>query len=522
MTKKWLISWVGGTDLKASQGKLPGGLLGPIASALMDKNLGKFDKVHLLTNYDYEESKVYCEWLETQCGYTDSQVDLYPVELSSPIEYDEIYAAVCKELTAARLPSVDIDLTIHLSPGTPAMVTVWVALSRTRFPAKLIQTSSKQFGTLPVNFHFDLTNAFLPEFLQREGQRIAELHRRIVDQQDPAFRKILYRSEKVREQVELARRYAAYPKTPVLIFGETGTGKELFARAVHDSSPRAKGPYKAINCGAIVRELANSELFGHKKGAFTGANVERKGLFELADGGTVFLDEIGELPLDSQVRLLRTLSNEGEITPVGSTDPIKVDVRIVAATHRDLEKEVAEGRFRQDLFFRLAGGILRLPPLRERDGDLALLVDQLMTAHNDDAKLRPGAQQKKLSPEARNVITTHTWPGNIRELQSTLLRAAVWAQTELITASDMQAAILKLGNSASEVLDRSFTQGFVLQDVLDEVSRHYIHRAFKAGQGRKSKAAKYLGFDSYQTLDNWRERLGMFNEDSADESVVMR
>lgn len=515
MTKKWLISWVGDTDLRASKGKLAAGQLGPIASALADQNLGKFDKIHLLTNYDFDESKKFCEWLEQQSGYSSSQVDLFHVELSSPIDYDEIYAAVCKELTKARLPSEDIELTIHLSPGTPAMTTVWVALSKTRFPAKLIQTSPKQTGALPVNFQFDLTNAFLPEFLQRDSQRIEGLQKRIVDQQDPAFQKILHVSEKVTQQIELARRYAAYPKTPVLILGETGTGKELFAKAVHDSSIRYSKPFIVVNCGAIPRELANSELFGHKKNSFTGASADRKGHFEVADGGTLFLDEIGELPLDSQVRLLRVLQ-EGEVTPIGATMPIKVDVRIVAATHRDLEKDVAEDKFRQDLFFRLAGGILRLPPLRDREGDLDLLVDQLMSAHNDDAKSRIGAQQKKLSPEARNVIATHAWPGNIRELQSTLLRAAVWAQTELITERDMQAAILKLGTSEGRVLDRSFTPGFSLQDVLDGVSRHYIERAFKAGQGRKSKAAKYLGFDNYQTLDNWTKRLSMFDEDSTE------
>lgn len=523
MTKKWLISWVGDADIAASKTDLPNGPLGPIATALLDPAISKFDKLHFLTNYEgrigqkytFADVQDYCSWLEQKCNYPENRVDLFAVTLSSPIAYDEIYTAVSNELHTAGLPSDEIDLTIHLSPGTPAMTTIWVALSRTLFPAKLIQTSDRQSGVLPVNFQFDLTNAFLPEFLQRDSQRIEELQRRIVDQQDPAFQKILHASEKVTQQIELARRYAAYPNMPVLILGETGTGKELFAKAVHESSTRSDKPFVVVNCGAIPRELANSELFGHKKDSFTGALKERKGHFEVANGGTLFLDEIGELPLDSQVRLLRVLQ-EGEVTPVGATIPTKVDVRIVAATHRDLEKDVADGKFRQDLFFRLAGGILRLPPLREREGDLDLLVDQLMTAHNEDAKQRPGAQQKRLSPEARVAIASHSWPGNIRELQSTILRAAVWAQSELITERDMQAAILRLGTSPNQVLDRSFTAGFSLQDVLDDVSRHYIERALKAGQGRKSKAAKYLGFDNYQTLDNWTKRLGISNEYSTE------
>lgn len=515
MTKKWLISWVGGTDLLAGKGELKDGQLGPLASALIDKTAGEFDRVYLLTNYNFAETQAYCRWMEQTCGYADSKVDLYEVELSSPIAYDEIYAGVCKELKAAHLPSDDIELTFHLSPGTPAMATVWIALSRTRFPAKLIQTSPKQTGGLPVNFQFDLTNAFLPEFFQRDEERVEHLQRRIADQKDPAFKDVLHASERVSQQIDLARRYAIYPNTPVLIFGETGTGKELFARAVHDSSPRADKTFVVVNCGAIPRELANAELFGYKKGAFTGASENRKGYFEVADGGTLFLDEIGELPLDSQVRLLRVLQ-EREVTPVGSTTPIKVDVRIVAATHRLLERDVADGKFREDLFFRLAGGILRLPPLREREGDLDMLVDHFMNIHNEDAVKRTGTQQKKLSPEARNVIAGHTWPGNIRELQSTLLRAAVWSQSELITERDMQAAILKLGNSENQVLERPVTQGFSLQEVLDEVSRHYIEKAFRVGKGRKSKAAKLLGFDNYQTLDNWTKKLGLSFDDAVE------
>lgn len=511
MKQKWLISWVGEADLRASEGSLPNGGTGPIAGALLDVSAPKFDKIHLLTNYDFDRTVKFCAWLEQRCSYPSSKVHPYHVELNSPIDYDEVYAATTKELHAAGLPSEDRELTFHLSPGTPTMAVIWVTLARTQFPAQLIQTARDR-GVLPVTFHFDLANAFLPGFLQSRDDRNERLAKRIIDAPDPAFGRILYRSEKVGHEIDLARRYAAFPSLPILILGETGTGKEWFARAVHDSSARKAKKFEAVNCGAIPKELANSQLFGHTKGSFTGATANHKGVFEIANGGTLFLDEVGELPLDAQVRLLRVLQ-EGEVMPVGATNVVKVDVRIVAATHRNLEKEVSEGTFREDLFYRLAGGILRLPPLRERDGDLDLLVDKFLDDLNERAQNAPDIQRKTISPEARIAIAGHSWPGNIRELQSTLLRASVQAHGDTITAGDIDKAILKRSASETQILDRPFASDFSLQDVLDEVSRHYIRKAFQLSRGRKKRAAQYLGIKHFQTLDNRVESLGMNIDD---------
>ncbi|MFC5771732.1 sigma-54 interaction domain-containing protein [Thauera sinica] len=436
--------------------------------------------------------------------------DLYHVELSSPINYAEIYEKVSAELKQARLPREEVELAFHLSPGTPAMAAIWIMLAKTRFPARLIQTS-QQRGLEQVDFPFDLASDFLPEYLKRSDDRIE----RLTDgrQTAPEFDKIIHRSLVVAREVERARRIAAFD-VPVLVLGETGTGKELFAEAIHASCRRSPKPFIAVNCGAIPKELANSELFGHKKGAFTGADRERAGHFRTAEGGTLFLDEIGDLPLDTQVRLLRALQ-EKEITPLGASHPAKVDVRVIAATHRDLQADVAAGRFREDLFHRLAVGVLRLPPLRARGEDLNLLIDYFLERINADAAMRSEAQRKEISPEARKVLLAHAWPGNVRELYHTLVRASIWSTGTDVTADEIREALLvALPKDDAQILGRALHKGFDLQGLLDGVAHHYLVRAMAQTGNRKKQAAELLGFSNYQTLTNWLRKHGLENEDN--------
>jgi len=511
MTRKsWLVSWVGRTDHEAAEQEAGAGL-GPIATALSDAK--RYDRIYLLTNYPFEKSRSYCAWLREKVGYPDDKVDLFGIELRSPIDYASIYTEVSKNLKDARLPRDDVELTFHLSPGTPAMAAIWIILAKTRFPATLIQTSRER-GLEPVDFVFDLASDFLPEFLKRSGERIDRLAAGPADA-GPRFAKILHTSEVVRSQVALAQRLAVH-EIPVLILGETGTGKELFAEAIHATSSRTGKPFLAVNCGAIPPDLANSELFGHKRGSFTGATSNRKGHFLEADGGTLFLDEVGDLPLETQVRLLRALQ-AGEITPVGESSPVKVNVRVIAATHRDLIADVATGRFREDLFHRLAVGILRLPPLRERGADLPLLLDSFLKQINADARGRPEAQEKIVTPDAQALLLAHSWPGNVRELYHTLLRASIWSVGAEIGSADVTAAILRPAQKDAGLMDRPLAPGFQLQQVLDEVSRLYMSRALEQAGGRKSAAARLLGFSSYQTLDNRLAKLQMSNDSRADE-----
>lgn len=513
MKKKWLISWIGESDHKAAENPRDDNV-GPIANALLAPI--HYDRVFLLTNYAHQRSVDFCNWLEKKTSYKD--IDLQDIELSSPTNYAEIYQNVCTTLIDIKLPSEDVELTFHLSPGTPAMAAIWIMLAKTRFPATLIQSAKKiledgsnTFTIESVNFSFDLANDFLPEFLQRTDARIERLTT-ISPEAAPEFAKIIHRSELMREQIDLARRFAVH-NVPILILGETGTGKELFADAIVKVSRRAVGPFVAVNCGAISKDLINSELFGHKKGAFTGADANRNGHFQAADGGTLFLDEIGDLPLDAQVRLLRAIQ-QGEVTPLGETKPVKVDVRIIAATHRDLMAEVSAGRFREDLFHRLGVGILQLPPLRDRAEDIELLIDHCLFQINADSEDQPEWQNKIISQKAKNILLEYPWPGNVRELYHTLLRAAIWSRHSEISEADIHKNLILLPSQRADILGQRLHKGFDLQQVLNQVERHYIERAMNKASGKKKLAAELLGIAHYQTLTNRMARIGLNLEDN--------
>ncbi len=495
-----LVSWIGHTDLKAAEGDVGAGI-GPIAQAAAFKH---FARIVLLGDYPEDRMRGYLDWLRTR---TRAALDLRPCTLSSPMHFGDIYRAarqVLSELTAD--PSPAPALTIHLSPGTPAMAAVWIILAKTRFPAELIQSSAAhgvQIATVP----FDIAAEFLPDVLHQADRRLGALSAGEPPAR-PEFGAIVYRSGVMHRLLQRAQK-VALRSVPVLIEGESGTGKELLARAIHAASPRRERPFIAVNCGAIPAELVESELFGHDKGAFTGAARERKGVFEAADGGTLFLDEVGELPLAAQVKLLRVLQ-EQTLTRVGATRPIRVNARIIAATNRQLVTEIREGRFREDLFYRLAVAVLKLPPLREREGDLNLLIDRLLEQVNRESEEDPGYQHKDLSPGARNLMLGYHWPGNVRELLNTLHRAALWSEGTTIAEEDLREALLLFPVSENaDVPARPLTAGFNLSDLLAEVARHYLERALDEAQGNRTRAAELLGLKSYQTLKNWMEKYGI-------------
>ncbi len=276
-------------------------------------------------------------------------------------------------------------------------------------------------------------------------------------------------------------------------------------------------PYDFVGGGTVVENLCRGHFpYGPggaapgREGAFTGANSDRKGHFELADGGTIFLDEIGELAKPIQVKLLRALQ-EGEVTAVGSSEGRKIDVRIIAATNRTLVNEVANGNFREDLFYRLAVAIIKLPPLRERAGDISLLIEALMKQVNE-AAAPIGIKHKKISVGGRNVLLQHDWRGNVRELLNTLQRAAVWSDDEVIGQEAIKDAIMmapKAPTPSDAILNRRLDDGINLQELMAGVARHYLERALDRTKGNKTQAAKILGFGNYQTLTNWLNRYGI-------------
>jgi DNA-binding NtrC family response regulator len=492
--RKVLVTWIGNTDLRApTDGHSVGD--GPIAQALAAR---QFDEAWLLSDHGDRLVVPYIQWLKQ---HTSARIEVVHEGLSGPTDFGQIYQAALRNVQRAVGDRArDTTLTFHLSPGTPAMAAVWILLGKTRFPAELIE-SSRDHGVRTASVPFDISVDFIPDLLRGPDERLRE-GSAAEPPAAPEFADILHRSRVMSRLVQRARRVAVR-NVPVLLEGESGTGKEMLARAIHRASPRRERAFVPVNCGAIPAQLVESELFGHERGAFTDAKEARKGYFEAASAGTLFLDEFGELPLPAQVKLLRVLQ-EGEVVRLGATRPTKVDVRIIAATNRDLTHEIAKGAFREDLFYRLAVAVLRIPPLRERTGDLGLLLDRLMDQVNMEAASEPGYQGKKLSAGARNILSAHPWPGNVRELLNTLRRAAIWSDGVAISSEDIRDALLPPHDQRSRnILGRPLGSGLNLADLLKEVAQSYLRRAMDEARGNKTTAAKLVGLSSYQTLTNW-------------------
>ncbi|MCL4150633.1 UNVERIFIED_CONTAM: hypothetical protein GTU68_012182 [Idotea baltica] len=272
-------------------------------------------------------------------------------------------------------------------------------------------------------------------------------------------------------------------RTSVLIKGESGTGKELVARELHGRSKRSSSPFIALNCGAIPEKLLESELFGHKRGSFTDATEDRTGLLQEADGGTIFLDEIGEMPLSLQVKLLRVIQ-ESEVRPVGASSSLKIDVRFVAASLKDLEVEVAENRFREDLFYRLKVVEIELPPLRERRGDIPLLVDHIISRFNQKHTL----EIIGITPETLSLFEAHSWPGNIRELENVIEQMMILSEGPLL----LDTTVPELRRPQSEESSFRSEDNLSVKFHTAELEKKLIQEALSRTKGNRTKAAKLL------------------------------
>jgi len=501
MTKgKVLVSWIGGNDLQARPDHSKHHQsMGPLLSTLADR---KFAHAHLIYNYAKKEVTPYIEWLQSQ---VDTEIIANHVKLSSPVDFGDIYQAANTLLQDIWQADPEQQLSILLSPGTPAMQAVWILLGKTRYPARFIQSSVEQ-GVQDVQLPFDIAAEFLPELTSRAARQLSNL---MADTppSTAAFDTIISNNPGIKRLKERAAILASRD-VPVLIQGDTGTGKELFARAIHNASPRATQKFVALNCGAIPKELIDATLFGHVKGAFTGAIKDNKGVFENANGGTLFLDEFGDLPADAQVRLLRVLQ-ESTLTRVGDTKELNVDVRIITATHKNLSQAVAAGEFREDLYYRIAIGVIKLPPLREREGDLGLLTDKLLERINNEASGQPNYKHKNISPGARKIILNHDWPGNVRELHAALLRASIWSVQATISEIDMRESMLESAAINSALLNRELGNKFIIQEVIDELEYHYVLRAWQQSGHKKKLATELLGYNNYQTFDKRLKKLGI-------------
>ena len=323
-----------------------------------------------------------------------------------------------------------------------------------------------------------LTKAEERESLRRENRALKQAIRK-----EQTFHGILGKSDAIQKVFTTIEKVANYTTT-VLIQGESGTGKELVARALHDGSARKDKPFVPLNCGAIPEMLLESELFGHMKGAFTDAHADKKGLFAEANHGTLFLDEIGELPLSLQVKLLRVLQ-EGRVRPVGATRDREIDVRVIAATVRDLRREVQENRFREDLYYRLNVLQLNVPPLRDRRDDITLLVEHFIERNNG----RLGTKIRDVEPRVRKLLLNYPWPGNVRELENTVERAVVLAEGDVITVADLPERMREPGDPVAASLS---TGELSIKKTARFMEETLIRRALEQTAGNRTAASKLL------------------------------
>ncbi len=467
----------------------------------------EFDQVHLLSDKDPVLARQFAAWIGTKAT-------VHAVRLQSPIDYSAIFEAA-DDVLGKVISQVRgaCSVSIHLSPGTPAMTAVWVLLGKSRYPATFYQT----FGgkVIPTSIPFDLLVDYLPTVLHASDRLIQGAN--VADAATEGFGGVIGRSTQIREAITRAKRIALRD-VGVLLLGESGVGKDVFARALHAASRRSAKPFVAINCAAVPKELLESELFGHKKGSFTGAAADRNGAFEQADSGTLFLDEVGECDLPMQAKLLRVLQPGQDEPPsartfrrVGDSQERRADVRIIAATNRDLQAEVAAGRFREDLYYRLAAFTLKVPALRNRPTDIPAIADHLLARINADfAKAEPGYQDKRLSVSTKRFLCQQAWPGNVRQLHNVLLQAAVMIDGPVIEPRDIEAGLSETtGRHELARASLPLGDGFSLTKHLEDVQRQFLARAMKEAAGKKTVAAKLLGYPNYQTLAAQLERLGV-------------
>ena len=521
--RRVLVSWIGHNDLLSAaaegneelQAKVLGELKiernlplrmqnGPVKT-LLDQEA--FDEVHLLGDYSPWLRKLYSDWL----GY---DVKVHAPKLQDPTDYGQILSAVNSVLDKLDRKA-GTEFSFLLTPGTPSMAATWILVGKSRYDAIFWQTHDDKAQESEVPF--DVVAGFAADLAAVPDENLQHLAT-TAPREIEGFDKISGSSKSLKLAAGRAAK-ASERDVPILILGEPGTGKELFAEAIHEASRRKGKPYIRINCAAIPDNLLEAQLFGYAPGAFSGASMHgEKGLFDHANGGTIFLDEVGEASSAMQAALLRVLQppqGKGpcyrEFSRVGDFGKVQTsDVRIISATNRDLIQEVEDGKFREDLFFRLAVIKVKLPPLRTRKSDLPELVDVLLQEINKDFRRNESDyHDKSISEAAKRFVRSYDWPGNIRQLKSALVEAAIMCAGDTIDAADLKSAIADMPGKSSGLFDHELGEGFCLQKLLEDVNRRYLERAMEEAEGVKTKAADLLGMSSYQTLDAQLKRLNV-------------
>ncbi len=409
-------------------------------------------------------------------------------------------------LSDVSMPGLSgIDLLARIKAKTPeTAVLILTAFSTTEQAVEAMKLGAYDYICKP--FKNEEVKQLVKNALEKQGLKRENFFLKQDASERDSFCGIIGKSPKMRELFDMIQKVASTPSS-VLLLGESGTGKELVARSIHSCSPRAAKPFVAVNCGAIPENLIESELFGHKKGAFTGAVSDRPGLFEQAEGGTLFLDEIGELPLLLQSKLLRVLQ-EREFKRVGDTQTRKADVRIVSASNRDLEEQTRSGGFREDLFYRLNVVLLVLPPLRERIEDIPVLIEYFCRKYQTGGQSSPAA----ITPGALKALVNYPFPGNIRELENYIERSLILDPAEISEATlpkQLLASYTTLLSEDCTIPD----SGIMLEPLLEELEKKYLLKALEKTGGAKKKAGELLGM----SFRSFRYRLAKFGLDSGEE-----
>ncbi|WP_437956177.1 sigma-54 dependent transcriptional regulator [Sorangium sp. So ce119] len=447
-----------------------------------------------------DDDEAMCAWLaaDLRTRGVEATTRTSPVEALALLEEDEGFDVILTDLNMGGMNGIEVcGRAAEIRPDVP--VVVITAFGSIETAVEAIRAGAYDYVTKPVDIEtlaLALERAIAHHALKAEVRRL----RRAVAGPG-AFPDLVGRSAAMRRVQDMIERIADAEAT-VLITGESGTGKEVVARALHERSRRKGGPFVAINCAAVPESLIESELFGHVRGAFTDARVARPGLFVEANGGTLLLDEIGELPLGVQPKLLRALQ-ERRVRPVGGSAEVAFDARIVAATNRDLDAAVEERRFREDLYYRINVLHVELPPVRARGSDVLLLAQRFV----EDCAARSGKEVVGLSPAAAERLLAYSWPGNVREIQNCVERAVALTRYQEITVDDLPAKIRE--HRPSHVIVAADDPSELVP--LEEVERRYILRVLEAAGGNKTLAARILGLDRktlHRKLERWEPPAG--------------
>jgi DNA-binding NtrC family response regulator len=429
-----------------------------------------------------------CRFMQELLARSDREIEttLDPEQALARVRAKPFDLVISDLKLNARLDGIGVLRSVReLTPNTPVIIVT--GFGELEKAVEAVREGAFDFVSKPFNI------AELKGLVERALQKTtaAAPATSVRDNMPPALLGRTPAMTHVYKQIALA----ASADAPVLIIGESGTGKELVARAIHQHSNRSSRPFVPINCGALTETLLESELFGHIKGSFTGAVADAKGVFQTAHTGSVFLDEVGEMSPALQVKLLRVLQ-EGEVRPVGSSRPVKTDVRIVAATNVDVERAVAEGKFRQDLFYRLGVVIITLPPLRERRDDIPLLIERFLKAATGKA-----IKHVELTPAAVEALAAYHWPGNVRELENMIERLVVFSRGNRIDVGDLPPTV----TPRAPVLEKRLFDDL---PTLEEVERRYLLHVLEQVGHNRTRAAEVMGIDR-RTLYRMAERFGI-------------